>query len=199
MRHPSDGTLRRLLDEPAGVPDADRTHIAGCPVCLAGLTSAQEDAAAAGTALHAEVSADVDAAWGRFVPALGGRKPAPVAAPARRWRSVLRGPAVAVLGVVVVLTGAGVAAAAGWLQIFRTEQIAPVPVTRADLVALPALSAYGALEITEQPDVHPVADAAAAGAVTGLDVPQVGELPAGVTGEPAYTAGGQVSAVFTFS
>jgi hypothetical protein len=199
MRHPSDGTLRRLLDEPAGVPDADRTHIAGCPVCLAGLASAQEDAAAAGTALHAEVSADVDAAWRRFVPALGARKPAPVAAPARRWRSVLRGPAVAVLGVIVVLTGAGAAAAADWLQIFRTEQIAPIPVTRADLVALPDLSAYGDLEITEQPDVHPVADAAAAGAVTGLDVPQVGELPPGVTGEPAYTAGGQVSAVFTFS
>ena len=34
MRHPTDGTLRRLIDEPAGVPDADRAHIAACPTCL---------------------------------------------------------------------------------------------------------------------------------------------------------------------
>ncbi len=41
MRHPNDGTLRRLVDEPAGVADADREHVAGCPVCLSGLAAAQ--------------------------------------------------------------------------------------------------------------------------------------------------------------
>ncbi len=40
MRHPSDGTLRRLLDEPVGVADPDREHVADCPVCLAGLAAA---------------------------------------------------------------------------------------------------------------------------------------------------------------
>ena len=31
MRHPTEGVLRRLLDEPAGVPDSDRKHVVDCP------------------------------------------------------------------------------------------------------------------------------------------------------------------------
>jgi hypothetical protein len=37
-----------------------------------------------------------------------------------------------------------------WLQIFRTEQIASVNVTQADLVELPDLSAYGEIEVTKR-------------------------------------------------
>src|SRR5262249_11964105 len=91
------------------------------------------------------------------------------------------------------------AAAVDWLQIFRTEQIAPVTVNEADLVELPDLSAYGEVEVTGNADVHEVADAAAAKKATGLSVPRVSELPRGVTGAPAFQVGGQVSAVFTFS
>src|SRR4051812_13124226 len=201
MRHPTDGTLRRLLDEPAGVPDSDREHVAGCPVCLTGLATAREDAAAAAAALDAPAAPDVDPPWGRFAVTVDAASThhAPAAAPARRWRTALRSPAVAVLGVVLVLSGAGAAAAADWLQIFRAEQITPVAVSDADLVQLPDLSAYGDLEIAQQPDAQPVADAAAAEEVTGLPVPQVTTLPAGVTGDPAVSAGGPVSAVFTFS
>jgi hypothetical protein len=101
--------------------------------------------------------------------------------------------------VAVVLTGAGAAAAGDWLQIFRTQQIAPVNVTTSDLVQVPDLSAYGDLEVTEQPDLKPVADAAAAEQATGLVAPQVGELPVGVSGDPAFTVAGRVSATFTFS
>ena len=97
---------------------------------------------------------------------------------------------VAALGVVVVLGGAGAAAAADWLQIFRTEQIAPVTVTEADLVKLPDLSAYGDVEVTKQAEIREVADAAAAEAATGLSVPVVSALPRGVTGEPEYQVGG---------
>ena len=92
---------------------------------------------------------------------------------AGRSRAVLRRPVVAALAVAVVLAGAGTAAANDWLQIFRTEQIAPVSISTADLVALPDLSAYGELAVTGDPDVHEVADAAAAAAETGLDVPEV--------------------------
>ena len=56
MRHPTDGMLRRLLDEPAGVADADREHVAGCPQCLAGLAAAREDAALVGAALATSTS-----------------------------------------------------------------------------------------------------------------------------------------------
>ena len=201
MRHPTEGTLRRLVDEPAGVADADREHVAGCPTCLSGLAAAQEDAAVTGAALGVEVNPDVDTGWGRLsrAVAVDGRRRVPVTVPARRWRAALRSPVIVVLGVVALLAGAGVAAAADWLQIFRTEQIAPVTVTRADLVELPDLSAYGEVEVTEEADVREVADAAAAEEAAGLPVPRVSELPRGVTGEPAFQVGDRVSAVFTFS
>jgi hypothetical protein len=201
MRHPTDGTLRRLLDEPAGVADADREHAAGCPMCLSRLAAAQEDAAAAGAALDVDLDVDVDSAWQRLSHsfAAGGRGRAPAAASPDRRRTALRSPALAVLCVVTLLLGAGAVAAADWVQIFRTERIAPVAITRTDLLELPDLSAYGDLEVTREADVREVADADAAEEATGLSVPRVSELPRGVTGEPELQVGSRASAVFTFS
>jgi hypothetical protein len=200
MPHPTDGTLRRLVDEPAGVADADREHVAGCPVCLSGLAAAQRDAAVVGAALGAELTVDVDAGWRHLSHAVavqGRRRVA--AAPAHRWRAVLRSPVVAVVGVVVLVTGAAAAAAAGWLPIFRTEQVAPVTAPEADLVKLPDLADFGTVEVTEEINVRPVADATAAEEATGLSVPRVSVLPRGVRGEPTYLASGRISGVFTFS
>jgi hypothetical protein len=203
MRHPSDGTLRRLVDEPAGVAEADRDHVAGCPVCLSGLAAAQQDAAAADAALGAEFTADVDAGWRRLSRAVAVEGPRRAAAatpgPARRWRSVLRSPVVVGFAVVAILAGASAAAAGDWLQVFRTEQIAPVAAPEADLVKLPDLSDFGQLEVTTEVEMRAVADAAAAEKATGLSVPRVSEPPRGVTGEPRYHVGGRASAVFTYS
>ena len=201
MRHLPDGTLRRLLDEPAAVADADREHVAGCPVCLARLAATREDATGAGAALDVDLAVDVDSAWQRLSHSIaaGGRGRAPAAAPANRWRTAFRSPAVAAICVVAVLLGAGAVAAADWVQIFRTERIAPVAITRTDLLELPDLSAYGELEVTREADVREVADADAAEEATGLSVPRVSELPRGVTGEPELQVGGRASAVFTFS
>jgi hypothetical protein len=205
MRHPSEGTLRRLVDEPAGVADADREHVAGCPVCLTELATVQQDARTVGAALGPDVTADVESAWRRLeratveeAPArrVGSRTAKPAAA---RWRAVLRSPVVAGIGVVAVLAGAGAAAAADWLQIFSTERIQPAVVTDSELVELPDLAAYGDVEVLQEPDVRTVADLAAAESVTGLTIPEVAELPQGVTGEPEYVAGDQMSMVFTFS
>ncbi|RBY81976.1 hypothetical protein DQ238_04960 [Geodermatophilus sp. TF02-6] len=202
--HPTDGVLRRLVDEPAGVADADRAHVATCPACLAGLEAVRADARVAGAALGASprvaapAGVDVDTAWARLASAgPAGR----AAAPARRgrWVAGLRRPAVAALGVVLVLSGAGVAAANDWLPIFRTERVAPVAVTETDLVALPDLSAFGDLEVTGEPEPSAVPDAATAEERSGLVLPEVGELPTGVTGDPTYQVVDQVSAVFTFS
>ena len=118
---------------------------------------------------------------------------------APRWRRVLRRPAVAALAVAVVLAGAGTAAANDWLQIFRTEQVAPVSITTGDLIALPDLRAYGDVVVTGDPEVHEVPGAAAAAAATGLAVPEVSSLPRGVSGEPIYQVGGEVRGTFTFS
>jgi hypothetical protein len=209
MRHPNEGMLRRLLDEPDGVADADREHVASCRVCLSGLEAAREDAAATGAALHVEAGtdvgagADVDEGWRRLcravaIDGLRGMAAGPPAS-APRWRAALRSPVAAAVAVVALLTGASAAAAADWLQIFRTERIAPVTVTESDLVALPDLSAYGQVDVTQEADVREVAGAAAAERATGLAVPRVSELPRGATGAPTFQVGDRMSAVFTFS
>ena len=161
MRHPTEGTLRQLLDEPAGVADSDREHVAGCPRCLDGLAAAREDAAVVAAALATDVDVDVDAAWHRLSTAA---EPTTTAAPprARRSRALLRRPIVAGLAAAVVLGGAGVAAASGWLKIFQTDEVAPVSLSAADLVAVPDLDAYGSLVVTREPDLHRVPDSAAA-------------------------------------
>jgi hypothetical protein len=201
MRHPTEGVLRRLIDEPAGVADADRRHVADCPVCLVALADAREDAAAVGAALGTDRAVDVDAAWRRLSAAVPAGAPGREHRPARagRSRALWRRPAVAALAFTVVLTGAGVAAANDWLQIFRTEQIAPVSFSTADLVALPDLRGYGDVEVTGDGDLHAVADSAAAASATGLDVPEVVTLPRGISGAPAYQVVGELSATFTFS
>ena len=201
MRHPSDGTLRRLVDEPAGVADADRDHIAGCPVCLSGLAAAQQDAALVGAALHTEATPDVDAGWHRLSQAVTAGEPRPVRQAGRvaRWRTAVRSPVIAVAAVLALLGGATAAAATDWLQIFRTEQIAPVTISQADLLKLPDLSGYGEAELTAPAKIREVAGAAAAKEASGLDVPRVRELPRGVSGDPTYQVGDRVAAQFTFS
>jgi hypothetical protein len=207
MRHPSEGVLRRLVDEPAGVTDADRAHVAGCPTCLGALETARADAELVGSTLAASAAGtvDTDAAWARFsataaasATTASARRPVAPAARGRSWTAV-RKPAVAALSAVVLVTGAGVAAANDWLPIFQTERVDPVEVSTTDLVQVPDLSAYGDLDITQEPDPQQVPDAAAARERTGLTVPEVADLPEGVTGEPTYQAAGALDATFTFS
>jgi hypothetical protein len=200
MRHPTEGVLRRLLDEPAGIPDADRTHVDGCAQCRSELAAGREEADLVAAALTPGEPADVDAAWRRLSHATADPS-TQVVVPLRggRARGLLRRPAAAALAVALVVTGAGAAAANDWLQVFRTEKLAPVSITTSDLVALPDLSAYGTLDVTQEPDVQEVADAAAATAASGLDLPEVDDLPRGVTGEPTYQVGSKAIASFTFS
>ena len=162
MRHPSEGVLRRLVDEPAGVTDDERAHVAACPTCLRALDIARADARLVGTALATSTSGiDTDAAWTRL--SATAATPLRQASVARsRWRTAVQRPAVAALSAVVLVTGAGVAAANDWLPIFRTEQVDTVEVTSTDLVQVPDLSAYGDLQITQEADPQQVADASAA-------------------------------------
>jgi hypothetical protein len=204
MRHPTEGVLRRLLDEPAGVGLPDREHVEGCSQCLARLTAVRGDAELVGAALATEHGTDVDVAagWRRVSAAGRAARPVPAGSSAGRPRALLRRPVVAALAATVVVGGAAAAAANGWLDIFRTEQVAPVGISTTDLDGLhelPDLSAYGDVVVTGDGDVHGVPDAAAAAAETGLDVPEIADLPRGITGEPTYAVGGERSATFTFS
>ena len=201
MRHPTEGVLRRLVDEPACVTDVDRTHIAGCPGCLSGVDRARADAATTGAVLTAPPldPADVDGAWYRLSSAAPAQGSGLAAPRPRRVRSALRSPLAAALGAVVILAGAGVAAAADWLPIFHTEQVTAVPVDTAQLNQLPDLSGYGDVQLTGNTTTEQVAAAPDAHDRTGLAVPRVAGLPVGVTGSPIYEVGSQVSATFTFS
>ncbi len=207
MRHPAEGVLRRLLDEPAGVADPDRDHAAACERCRGGLATLDEDRARVETALAVELAdVDLDAAWRRLsaevlTPTPGAEVTPIHAARARRTgggRSHRRRFA-AGIAATVVLAGASAAAANGWLPVFRTEQVAPVAVSVGDLNALPDLSELGEYEVTGDPDLRDVPDAAAAEAETGLDVPEVMTLPRGIDGAPTYQVGDEVTATFTFS
>ncbi|GAB7046854.1 hypothetical protein [Catenuloplanes indicus] len=199
MRHPAEGTLRRLADEPSAIADPDRAHVASCPECQENLSTVREEAALAGAALHVEAAPDVDAGWRR----LSGAFAAPMTAAeavrvSRRRRPRWRAPLVAVAVAIALLTGATAAVATGWLRVFHTERIAPVTISQADLLALPDLSAYGDVSLVAAPHVREVADAAAAREATGLTVPEVAELPRGVSGDPVYQAGDRATAMFTF-
>jgi hypothetical protein len=204
MRHPTEGVLRRLLDEPAAVPDTDREHAAGCGECLDRLAGVREDAELVHAALVTDAATGVDAggAWQRLSTAVSaGGAPVRTLAPRRagRFREAVRRPVVAGVAVAAVLAGAGAAAAADWLPIFQTERIEPVGIGAGDLNAVPDLQSYGEVVDVGDPAVHTVADAAAAEAETGLDVPEVTSLPRGVDGEPTYRVGDEVSATFAFS
>src|SRR5262245_1660773 len=183
MRHPTEGVLRRLLDEPAGVADPDREHIVMCDGCVHELAAIRADADLVDAALATDVASavDLDTAWQRLSSATASatlpKAPGPArvraAAPrAGRLRATLRRPVAAGVVAAALVVGAGAAAASGWVQIFRTEQITTISLSAADLNALPDLSDYGHVDVTPSSGVHPVPDAAAAAAETGLDVPE---------------------------
>ena len=192
MGHPTEGVLRRLLDEPGAVAVSEREHVGECEECLAALDRVRADAEAVSLLMSTgPLAVNVEAGWQRLSVSRGPRR--------SRLRDALRSPVVAGAAVAVVLAGAGTAAANNWLPIFQAEQVAPVSITTADLNALPDLEAYGDVRVIAEPGVHPVADAAAAEAESGLDVPEIRELPRGVTGEPRYRVGGEAVLEFTFS
>ena len=204
MRHPTEGVLRRLLDEPAGVAAHDHRHVAACAECTRRVAAIQDDAELVHAALAIDSHTDADAgvAWRRLSAAAsssGGARARSAAPRVGRARTGLRRPVVATVAVAVALTSAGAAAANDWFQIFRTEKIAPVSLSTADLNALPDLRGYGDVVLSGRPEVHPVPDRAAAAAETGLDVPAVTRLPRGVSGEPVYQVGGEAAVTFTFS
>ncbi|MCW2680216.1 MAG: hypothetical protein JWM62_1617, partial [Frankiales bacterium] len=84
MAHPTEGVLRRLLDEPSGVAELDRRHVADCAQCRAELAAGQTDSDLVAAALTPPSvdDLDVDAAWLRLT--AGAPAPQRVVARTRR-------------------------------------------------------------------------------------------------------------------
>lgn len=123
----------------------------------------------------------------------------PGAFEARGPRRVLAGLGVAaVLGLAIGFTPIG-SYAQGILDVMRPQQFAVVPVTEADLRALPSLDLYGDFSVV-QPGGPPkaVASRDEAATATGMTVLVPSALPASVSASAQYLVVPSQSATFTF-
>ena len=203
--HPSDGILRRSLDEPVAIDPANRAHMATCPRCTDRIRRISADAGALQAMLHSpSVSVDVDAARARLArtetASLGAvaahrtaNTPRPRMARANR---LIAGVGIAAAATVVLVVSGG---AQDFLSLFQPSQLAAVPVTASDVRSLAGLATYGTVTGGSSITFEPEPDAAAAGSAAALAAPVVGHLPAGTQTEPRYAevSGGVVT--FTFS
>jgi hypothetical protein len=197
VAHLSEGTLRRMVDEPDGHNGAEARHFETCAECQARYKTAAEDARTITTLLaEPELKLDMASAFVRVSaapaaqPRFGFRLP--VFRPGSRRPVVLAFAAalaaLALLATVIAQNG----------TIFAPSTVMPVPVTVADIQALSQLSGYGTVTWTKPPQPQIVTSADAAKTISGLDVPTV-TLPAGVSKTVTYAAMPLITGVFTFS
>jgi hypothetical protein len=197
VAHLSDGTLRRMVDEPDAHGGADARHLETCTDCKARYGTVSKDAQAISSLLTApELKVDVASAFKRVRTAPAARPTFGLRLPMMRpgSRPVVLAFATAVAAIALLVT-----AIAQDSNTFTPQTLAPVPVTMADMEALSQLSAYGTITWTNQPQPQIVTSAAEATTVSGLPAPKVATLPTGVSSTVTYAAMGQATAVFTFS
>jgi hypothetical protein len=195
VAHLAEGTLRRKFDDEDALTDSDARHYSACADCQARYAALADDArAVAGVLAVPDLKVDVASAFNRVrsapaaQPRFGIRLP--IVHPASR--PVMAGLAAAAVIVALVVT----VVAQNFL--FQPKSVQPVAVSVADLQSLSGLSAYGTFAWTKEPTPQLVTSATAAETVSGLTVPVVGTLPAGVSTTVTYAAMSQASGVFTF-
>jgi len=197
VAHLSDGTLRRMVDDPDVHNGADARHLETCPACQARLESVAGDARSITSLMAApELKLDVASAFKRVQaapaaqPRFGFRLP--VARPGSRPMVLAFATAVAVVALLATVIAQD-------NNVFAPNTVTPVPVTLADMQALSQLSAYGDVSWTTQPDMQIVTTAAEAQQISGLKPPDVAKLPAGVSKTVTYAAMPKAVGVFTFN
>jgi hypothetical protein len=197
VAHLSEGTLRRMVDDPDAHTGADARHLETCPECKARFGTVSGDARAISSLLSVpELRVDVASALNRV-------RSAPAARPRLGFRlPVMRPgsrPMVLAFATAVAAVALLVTAIAQDSNTFTPQTLTPVPVTMADMESLSQLSAYGTVAWTTEPQPQIVTTAAEAKAISGLTPPVVAKLPAGVSSTITYAATPQAVAVFTFS
>jgi hypothetical protein len=205
--HPSDGTLRRSLDEPFAIDARARGHVATCGRCAQRITVMGSDAAFASAALAvAGAPVDLDAARARLAateaaaPHAAGRRSLGWHAKLRLQRSrasrVVVGRAVAATASTVLVVSGG---AQDFLSLFQPTQFAAVPVSDADIRSLAGLTSYGTVNGATSPlTLKPEPDAAAAGQAADMAPPSV-TAPAGTAAAPRYAVINGTVVSFTFN
>lgn len=227
MRHATEGVLRRLVDEPAAVPDAVRHHLAGCPHCNARRQQVSQDAERCVRLLSGPMLVpDVDVAWARLERELhrpaarrASRRPTTVGVPHQGWhlrRVSLR------TGLVIGATGlvaAGTAAAATLTTVFAPVRVAPLSLSHSDLQAVAAFMGmdsghvlggfpgpngsrtlpFGTINWSSSGNAEPVKSLAQASAAAGFAVRLPAHLPAGVGAVEGLIVQPAVRATVTFN
>jgi hypothetical protein len=196
VRHLSDGTLRRIYDEPLALTAADQGHFDACADCKAAFAAIANNARAA-TALLSVPAFDSQAATA--LPRVLARIRTEEAARRPRWyerwldRSSPRWrpmatPAIAVLVAAALLSGLAVTGIAqNLIRIFEPHQIVAVQVSPSDFPATSALLDYGDVKwLPEPPKLQRLSDASAAATQSGLPVLMPGSLPTGVSGPVSF-------------
>jgi hypothetical protein len=185
-----------MVDEPEA-HGADAQHFESCVECQARYKTVVADARAITSLLAApELKLDVASALNRVRSAPAARPRfgfrLPVFRPGSRPMTLAFAAAVAVVALLAT-------AIAQDKNTFTPQTLTPVPVTMADMESLSQLGAYGTVSWSKQPQLQVVTSAAEAQTVSGLKVPTVSSLPAGVSTTVTYAAMPQAVAVFTFS
>ncbi len=203
MRHLSDGTLRRMYDEPLAVAGAAKEHYNTCTDCQSRFSAIADDARE-GAALLAVpgVTVDPEAAFGRIRGALAPtgvrRRPAWNVISGIRWRRPAIASALAAAAIIVAVAATSLPSTLQ--KLFEPTQITTVSVANGDLNALAPLAEYGDVSWTTQPELKQVSDAAAAASASQLPVINPGYLPSKLAGTTAsYGAVNQATGTFTFS
>lgn len=204
MSHISAGSLRRMLDQPQSIPEADGAHLKSCKRCRSSFASIVGNAERVAVLMegNGKVTADHVAALG----ILRTRGLSPLAAsssgPSWNWsrlrsRAALR-PAVGVALVGLMgLTLVGTGVAGNLVKIFEPDKLVAVPVDAQSLSSLPDLRNYGTIAVVQEPQVTAAGTLAEAAQRTGLKLLAPGKLPAGLGAERIRTAtSGRAS--FTF-
>jgi hypothetical protein len=186
VAHLTDGTLRRMFDDPDARVGADASHLESCAGCQARFKSIADDARSIATLL-AVPDARVDV----------GKAFATMNSAAKTWPAIslrmplMRRPALALVAAVAAAALVVVAfAASGFF--FQPTKVQAVPVTISDLQALSELGNYGTITWTKQPQFE-VDVSAPSGA------PVVSKLPKGVSTTVTYASMSEAVATFTFS
>ena len=196
MRHLSDGTMRRIYDEPLALTAAEQAHFDECARCKAAFGAIANNARAT-TALLSLPEFEPQAA--AALPRMLKRIRAEEAARPRRWYErwldrnsprwrPMATPAIAVLVAAALVTGFTVSGAAQSLfRVFQPNKIVAVQISPSDVPATSALLDYGEVKwLPEPPKLQQLSDASAAAAQSGLPVLMPGSLPKGVSGPVSF-------------
>jgi hypothetical protein len=197
VAHLTDGTLRRMVDDPDARAGADAAHLDGCPECKTRFAQISDDARLIATLLTVpDARIDASRAFAQVSRAPRSR-PAFVRLPV--FRSPVHPMRLALVAAVMIAALSLVAFASAGL-FFKPSTVVAVPVTVADMQALSQLSEYGTVTWTQQPNLQVATSAADATAASGGITPPVAHnVPSGISTTITYGAMSRAVATFTFS